>query len=121
MTAHLKPFDITQADALAEAAAKDRHAVLAPTHTVWKDGELIGYVSINACPTAHWWMHTQKAKARDSVHIRNEVDRIMREQGMKYYLSPVGKQSPFRRLMSKFGFVKYAETCLFLRELEDPQ
>jgi hypothetical protein len=119
MAAELIPYRPEHEAELRSAAAADEHRVVAPTHTVMKDGEIIGYASINGLPTLHWWLDRTKGKARDSLMLNRQMDLLMLEAGHPYYVAAVGKCSPYVPHLPKLGFHKWMDTGLYVRDIEE--
>jgi hypothetical protein len=102
---------------LVRLAHEDDHQVVAPTHKVVKHGEIIGYASVNGAPSMHWWLHTKKGKARDTLELLDQVDEEFLKMGITAYLAPVGNQSPYRKILHKIGFEFRCTTSLFFHNI----
>ena len=61
---------------LVAAAAEDDHRIVAPTHKIVKDGEIVGAVGFDSIPLMTWWLHTEKGKARDTLKLLPELDAV---------------------------------------------
>lgn len=112
----IRPY--TQADEanLKATCEADKHIVLYPTHIVEKSGEIIGSLSINAVPTVYLWMHTEKAKARDSVMVQNFLDNFM-ATFTPVYMVPCVATSPYFDYMKKVGYLHGELAGLFFRKV----
>lgn len=101
--------------ALTQAAMADDHNLLCPTHTVLRDGVIIGSISAIAIPLVTIWAHSKLATPRNTVEIVNAARNIGR---MKNNGNPIcticAPASPIRPLMEKMGFVKYGDTTIFV-------
>lgn len=88
------------------------------THICRKEGEVTGYLSCGAMPVLHYWSHSQKMKAADSIQLANMAENIMLLQGHKAIVVPCSPDSPLHGLMtSGFGYTSAAETELFVKDL----
>jgi hypothetical protein len=106
--------------AVKHAARADGHALLAPTHAVLRDRQVIGYVSILAMPVVHVWMDSNAAGVRDSLSMLAQAEAIVRDRGAKHYYLPCQQESPFFPLLEKAGFVDLGGNAhLFHRQLEE--
>jgi hypothetical protein len=115
---NVKPI-ITKAalDAVQAAAAEDSHTLLCPTHIVFRDGEIIGSMSVIAIPLVNIWAHSQKSNVRNTVEIINAARNIGRQKNnglpVVTICAPI---SPISPLMPKLGFTKYGDTTIYLED-----
>ena len=117
MSAELKPFKMEDWATLQAEAHADDHRVVAPTHTVWKHGEIVGYASVNGAPSLHWWLHTKKGTARDTLALLDQCDDLFQAQGVESYIAAVGNQSPYIPVLAKIGFSFMSRTGLYLHNI----
>jgi hypothetical protein len=110
----IRPEEVPELHAL---AANDRHVVLAPTHVVVKDGEIVGYLSIGAVPVVHVWMDSGAVQARDSLAVLSQLDAVMDHAGAPVYLMPCAKDSPYLPHMERMDFRELWDTTLFIKEV----
>lgn len=106
---------------LVTAAAEDNHLVLAPTFVIEKGGELAGYIGLNSTPTFQGWFRTDRIGPRDSALIFNQVENICRMKlntpGWDQILLLLPTTSPFRDVMTRFGYRQLAEVGMWLKGL----
>ena len=100
---------------LIEKAAKDDHQVVAPTHVIEKDGEIVGYMSIDAVPTVHSWFDSKVLKVRDSAVVDLQLKAIMNNNGIEHYFMPCASISPFRTVMESAGYKKLYDSTIFIK------
>lgn len=104
-------------DKLAKAAHEDGHVVIAPTHILEKEDEIVGYLSMGVVPTVLTWMSTSRVNARDSVAVLNLIENLVAAQGQPLVCIPCWDQSPFHPFMEKFGYNKIFTTDIFIKSL----
>ena len=119
MSAELKAFRMLDTEPLLQAAYEDNHRVMAPTHVVWKDGEIIGYGSCNGAPLLLWWMSREKGTARDTVTLTPQVDKVFKENHCSWYLTAVANKSPYFPFMRKLGYKGLGPTNIFLKKIKE--
>ena len=109
------PADLVE---LKAAAAADAHEVICPTHIVRKSGELVGYFSILAAPTAYVWLDSKRVRPRDSFSLLNTATNIAIGIGNPDFLV-VGcdSGSPFASLMPSMGYVHTMNTHLYVKKV----
>lgn len=106
----LRPVQDWDLAPLKAAAGDDGHVVIAPTHVIWKEGELAGYVSLGRMPLLLSWLHTHKIKARDTQYVLNLCENLASAAAPGGVLCvPCVEQSPLRPYMEKFGYGISAE------------
>jgi len=113
----IRPLLANQLERLNILAAEDNHKVVAPTHTVQKNNEIVGYLSHGAIPTVLCWLSTTRVKATDTVHILNNMEEMSVFKGYKYILVPCSENSPYRPYMEKFGYHNHGLSNMFTRQL----
>jgi len=106
-----------QIHALNDAAAKDNHIILFPSHLVVRGNNIVGYGSVCSMPVAHIWMDKQHAKANDSVFASRQLDQEMKRLGHKFFVTLCHENSPFYPVMDRFGYQKLHPMTLFLKQL----
>lgn len=105
-------------DMLATAAKQENHGVFFPTHPLRKDGETVGYFSI-APPGAvqvFAWL-AKEVCSRESFHLINTVENLVRGGGGMVVCFPVPKNSPFHPLMEGMGYRNHGTYDFFVKEL----
>jgi hypothetical protein len=117
MTPEIRPITSEDLAALQLEAAKDDHQVWFPTHTLWKDGELVGYISDQVMPVVNLWLHSKKLKAKDSLQLLKQYDEYCKAKGQNGYVMPCSQNSPFFPKMPKLGFRYFGSTSLFYKNL----
>lgn len=113
----LFPFDKERMAELRAAALGDAHLVLFPTHAVMDAGEMVGYASVCATPTVNVWLHSKKVNALNSVKLLGHLEAALRMQGLREYIMPCSKESPFFPNMVRLGFVPLGENVSFHKDL----
>lgn len=113
---NVKPvFTADDHHALIAAARDDNHDLLCPTHTILKDGQIIGSMSVIAIPLVTIWAHSQKTAPRNVVEIVNVARNIGRAKNngnpVVTICAPI---SPIYPYMERMGFSKYGDTTIFL-------
>lgn len=104
-------------DRLVEAAKADAHRVVLATHVVEKDGEIVGYGSINAAPTINLWLDSKKVKPLDSIRLLHRLTDGLSFTGARHVLMPCADNSPFAPIMPQLGFEPLGHTTLYLKGL----
>lgn len=113
----LRPLqNVEEFGKLEELAKADGHGVLAPTHVVWKEGEMAGYFSIGAVPLVLTWFSTKKLFARESLGLINVAENQVVLGGGRGVITPVLKTSPFHPIMPSLGYKNGGEYDLFVKE-----
>jgi len=89
---------------LEEAAALDRHLVLAPNFVIEKAGQIVGYTGLNTLPLCQGWLHTERMGPRDSLIVFNAMENLARMQGIKAlgFLTP--SNGSFAPLLGRMGY-----------------
>lgn len=115
----IHPVEIARIPALQAKALEDAHALFSPTDIIVKNGEVIGALEICSTPVVFMWMHTQKARIRDSICAWQYAENIARRTGAKHVLFPVPKTSPFYTIIRKpsLGYVELPNTVVFMKQL----
>ena len=120
----LKPRDQREAAALpalleqlGQQAAADNHAVIAPTHVMVKDGQIIGYLSLAGLPVVQAWFDSHHKHAADSIRMIEHGETIFREQGGRQFAVACTEESPFSPHLERLGFKKLGTTTLWAKTL----
>jgi len=92
-----------QADKVQAAAKSDHGGIFQPSHMVLRDGEVVGAFSVNMTAGC-WWMHTTKAKPRDSLAAYQTMEAIFADRGINEYIMPCHQDSKFHKLMPRGGY-----------------
>ena len=111
----VRPARLEDLPALQQAAAEDDHCVIAPTHLILKDSEIVGYMSICATPVVNAWVSTKKVKARDSITLLSVAESLAESKGEKRVILTCAQGSPFYPLMERFGYKRLGYTSLNLK------
>lgn len=98
-------------------ASKDHHDVVFPTHTVKKNGELIGYAGIFSTPVLMWWLDSKKGTARDTLDLLKQIEDLARSRKVGRYVTICSQESPYFKHMNRLGYTKMGSTVMFQKEL----
>lgn len=103
---------------LVQKAKEDSHGTFEPTQVVRKDGAIVGYFSIGepGCCTVFAWLSTKEMPPRESFHLINTVESMIRCGTAKVICFPVPKDSPFHPLMKEMGYVSAGTYEYFVKE-----
>lgn len=112
----LKPFRHEDAALLNESAKADGHVALAPTHVIWKEGQIVGCVSVASIPLIIPWMHTKLVGPRDSVNVLNATENLLYAAGHQVWAMPCMANSPYFKFMESFGYLNTGLTTLFFKK-----
>jgi len=114
----LVPFSLEDFNPLVEAAKKDNHMVLYPSHILKNnDNDIIGYASVCSAPVVMVWSDSKKMTALQSVRVLHEVEDKLKLMGIKQYLMPCAKISPYFKYMPKLGFSELGESVWHIKNL----
>ena len=102
-----------EAEQVIAAARANRDALIHPSHAVMRDGEIIGAASIGMVPLLLVWNHTEKVRARDSLHLKLVYDAIMAERGTRRHYVACNQHSPYNAHMKHFGYKPIWTTEIF--------
>lgn len=113
----LVPIEVDQVASVREAASRDGHALLLPTHAVIKDGTIVGAFSVEAwtwqdCPVVTMWLHSTRVKARESLGLINTVENLVFARGFEEGVVLVERSSPFFGVMPALGYREEGERVL---------
>lgn len=100
---------------LEKEADADGHIIVAPTHLVEKEGEIVGSISMGVVPMVLTWLSSTKVTARDSLAVLNVIENLATAQGQRALCIPCWEQSPFYPFMQKFGYNKLFTTDIFVK------
>lgn len=95
------------------AAAADNHQVVAPTHLVERDGQIVGYVGFGTL--VNTWLRSDQVRPRDSLYLLNMVEVVAQQGGSRELFLPVSPQSPFHPIMSKLGYQELGTATLTIK------
>ncbi len=101
---------------LQKLAAADNHAVIAATHIVERDYQMLGYLSVGAVPTVIVWLDSGRANIRDSMAAMNCWENILVDRGGTNVIIPCNDKSPFRPYVEKVGYVDM-KVGMFIKNL----
>lgn len=102
---------------LINAAARDNHMVLAPTHVMVRDGAPVGYLSLGGMMTVQCWFDSSIKNPRHSKDMIRHAESIMRDHGQRGYIVCCSEESPFTPNMERLGFEKLGATVLWQKKL----
>lgn len=102
---------------LFEAAQKDKHTCIAPTHVMVRDDQIIGYLSLGGMPVVQAWFDSQSGHALDSLKMIEMGEAIFDTQGVKGFCVAVSEDSPFAPHMERLGFKPLMKTVLWHKQL----
>lgn len=98
-------------------AKDDGHIVIAPSHVVTKEGEIVGYASLGTLPMLHVWLHSKRVQARDSAAMFQLGENILHARGAVAVCLPCCEESPYYEHMDKFGYRRLGRTVLHVKNL----
>jgi hypothetical protein len=102
---------------LVKLAEVDNHLVIAPTHILEKNGQLVGYISLGGVPTALVWTDTKLVKARDSACLLNFMENTVAASGSQFMALPCTTQSPYRPFIERLGYLNCGQHDLLIKKL----
>ena len=101
---------------LQRLAAADDHVVILPTHSVERDHQIVGYLSVGVIPTVIIWLDTDRASARDSMACMNFYENAIADRGGSHVIVPCNDKSPFRPYVEQVGYTDL-KVGMFLKQL----
>ena len=110
----IRPLQPDQVESVCKAANEDAHAIIPPGLVISKGDIVIGHVAI--LPAAFVWLHTQKAKARDSLEVLHFLENHLGAQGHGIIALPVVPRSPLRSFIPRAGYLD-AGAQVYLKNL----
>jgi len=117
MSMIIREARLSDIDDLVDTVRQDSHSVVRPTHIVEKNGLTIGYISVAALPVFGVWMHTQRAKARDSLRVEQFCEQTAKAGGLNLICMPCSVTSPFHPYMERLGFTSFGRMDMFIKSL----
>jgi hypothetical protein len=108
--------DVEELKEVARVAKEDGHGVIAATHLIQKQGEVVGYASIGAMPVVFTWLHSKKVKARETVALLNTAEALAAANSGVVCV-PCMRTSPLFGFMEKFGYKLGGDYGLFFKRL----
>lgn len=99
------------------AAEEDEHKVFFPSHSIEKEGELVGYIGLNSMPLLRMWMHTRKMTTRDCVMAMAVAENMLRASGVASMGCLISRESPFLPVVGKLGWTAVGESVVHLKSL----
>lgn len=103
---------------LQKVALEDNHIIIYPTHTVFRGSEVIGGFSLFTMPVLMFWMHSGKAKLRDSLQVNCAINTLAREKGLTSFALLYNESSPYAPHLEKtFKYEKLCQTNLAMKSL----
>jgi len=111
----LEPTKVNDLTPLQSAAEAEQHFAYAPTDTVWKNGEIVGYFSVGTL-TPVWCWFGKKLSPRESLTLINTVQQSVYRTGSRGLFYPVPTGSPFHPLMEHMGFKNFGNYDFFVKE-----
>lgn len=116
MVSVVKMTTLDEYNTLVKVAAQDNHNhVWFPTHLIYKDNTIIGYLSISQ--TVICWIDSKRGTARDTIETIGIVDAILNDRGIKQWMIPCQHNSPYFNHMEKLGFKPMGVNTLFIRSI----
>lgn len=117
--ATVRPIRPEDAEAVRAAAAEDGHQLVAPTHVVERDGEIIGALSVGVVPLVLAWGHSTKSRTRDAVHTVSVIENLLA------LASPAGTvvaipsvaECPFAGTLQALGYSQHGTVTLNLKKV----
>jgi len=111
------PFIKERRAELEAVAQADDHMVMYPTHTVNDGSDMVGYLSVFSIPTVNVWLHTKRVRALDSVRLLAQMNGALGMNGVREYIMPCLKTSPFYPNMERLGFRPIGDVTWFYKDL----
>lgn len=113
--ARIRPVVAADFPVLEALAKEDDHQLIAPSHVVEKDGNIIGFLSIAQIPNVLMWLHTERATPRDAAAVANFFECWLLDRGARTFVVPCLETSPFFPYISQLDYVNIGKTNLFLK------
>ncbi len=101
---------------LQKLAAADDHAVIAPTHIIERNQQMLGYLSVGVIPTVIVWLDTGRANVRDSLAAMDFWENAVADRGAANVIIPCSDKSPFRSYVENVGYINL-RCGMFLKQL----
>lgn len=118
---YLKPVRTQfEFDTLLEKANDDQHLCVAPSHSMTRGGETVGYFAIGTMPITYCWFSTQaKLTPREVLEYLTRAEHIFFEKfGPGRTIIPCPKDSPFHALLTQErGYLNVGNYDLFIKEI----
>lgn len=112
------PMDDELLKKLISEAAEDNHIVHSVTHLIFKNKEIAGYFSVGVIPTYLCWLSTKKLKPWDSEVLFTTIEnQCAMDPRIASVMTPVNPKSPFHPYAEKFGYKKYYNADIFIKDL----
>lgn len=103
------------------AAEADGHEMVAPSHVMLKDGQIVGAMSIGMVPLVLPWFDTKKCTARDSLYFINQGENLLAElmpaNGQDLICVPFAEGSPFAAHIEGLEFVNAGKFHLTFKKV----
>jgi hypothetical protein len=110
------PVNLPLAHKALKQAQLDDHYLLAPTHVVMRDDEVVG--AFNTGPMVNWWMDSKKCGREDSRFVLMALETLQHQNGLNTYIMLCADTSPYKKRMENFGFQEVGATNIFVRKLD---
>ncbi len=106
---------------LAQAAKEASASTLGATHAVLRDGQLIGSVGVGPMLLLRAWLK-RDVKPATSARVLAQAELLMREQGVPSGWLLLEPESPFNRVMQRWGWEPIGRTVIWRKEFtkEEP-
>lgn len=102
---------------LKAVAATDGHQVVAASHVVEREGEIVGYASLGRIHLLNVWVHSRAVRARESLALLNLAENLAAEMGQELICVPCAKSSPFYEYMERFGYRNLGQAGFNLKQV----
>lgn len=100
-------------DALEKAMDGQDSLIVAPTHLVRKDGQIVGHWAINSIPVVQAW-HDDNLINRDSYYLINTLQTTLNDRGINRHMVALSKESPYNSLMHRVGYTLAGNANLYI-------
>lgn len=108
-------------DELVKKANADKHLVVAPSHSIVRGSEKVGYFAIGTLPITYcWFSTTANLTPREVAEILTRAaDTFFDRFGPGQTIIPCPKDSPFHPLLTEErGFINVGTYDLFVKEVK---
>ena len=111
----IRPATPEDVERIARAASADGCGSLFPTHSIDKQGECVGFLSLGVVPMVGLWVHSTKFHPRDTLNMVAFIDDAMNARGLGTYAIPLHKGSKFSQYLEPLGCIRGGEFEMFYK------
>jgi predicted GTPase len=110
----LKPIrDLDGAKRVHDAAEKDGHRLLMPTHAAVKGDVVVGAVTLAGAPIVAFWSHSQSATPRDTLAVWQQSQALLAERCPNGFAVLCTPDSPLREYLERVGGTKVGSADIY--------